>query len=743
MIMQKKLRIGVLMGGKSVEREVSLNSGRTICDHLDTAHYDVVPIFQKQTGELYILPERFVHRGKIADFEHRLSKEAQAIVWDDLQQYIDFAYIAMHGRYAEDGTMQGMLEVLNIPYCGSKVFASALGMDKLMQKYMLEAACIAVPAWRAVLLHELNELELLESEHARGQWCAEKTAGLAYPVIVKPHQEGSSFGIQVAQNVQELSDAIVQAAYVMPERPQAVLIEELIAGMEFTSILIEDSLTGDWLALPATEVIPEKTIFTYEEKYMPGRATKYTPARCSQEIMEKIQATCIRVAQVLEMRTIARIDGFVTRDQKIVIIDPNTFSGTAPSSFAFLQAAQHNMSHTQFINHLIVTELRHYHMQSHMKNLPVNHKEQCSKIRVAVLMGGPSAEKEISLESGRNITYKLSPHKYEAIPLFIDSAMRPYKIDQKLLVCNSTHAIESALKAAQAVPVLWSDLPKIADFVFIGLHGGKGENGALQGMLEMLPIPYNGSSVLTSALCMDKVKTTKFLKSRGFDVPEGILVSRNPWSIGVTCAQLFENRVHYPLIIKPHDDGCSVLVQKAHNDAQLQDALGKIFATRDYALVEECITGTELTVGVIGNHKPQALPPSQVVAQAGILSIEEKFLPGAGENQTPAHLPQQAIAFVQRVMEDTYQALGCKGYSRIDCFYQSATESPTGKERVVIIEVNTLPGMTPATCIFHQAAELGIKPMDFIDMIVTLGFEEHATRKAHVQTDQKIDHIAP
>jgi D-alanine-D-alanine ligase len=130
----KKLRVGVFMGGKTNEREVSLNSGRTVCDHLDTTRYEAVPIFQTFAGDLYILPWRFLHRGKTTDFEHRLDVEAQAIKWDDLKNIIDFIYIATHGRFAEDGTLQGMLELLGIPYLGSKVFTSALGMDKMMQK---------------------------------------------------------------------------------------------------------------------------------------------------------------------------------------------------------------------------------------------------------------------------------------------------------------------------------------------------------------------------------------------------------------------------------------------------------------------------------------------------------------------------------------------------------------------------------------------------------------------------------
>ena len=123
------LRIGVLMGGRSIEREVSFNSGRTICDHLDSSRYTITPIFQTEDGKLYLLPWKFLHRGKISDFLHRLNTEAEVITWDVLKKRVDFVYVALHGRYGEDGILQGTLEVLGIPYLGSKVFGSALGME--------------------------------------------------------------------------------------------------------------------------------------------------------------------------------------------------------------------------------------------------------------------------------------------------------------------------------------------------------------------------------------------------------------------------------------------------------------------------------------------------------------------------------------------------------------------------------------------------------------------------------------
>src|SRR5581483_11685596 len=150
-----------------------------------------------------------------------------------------------------------------------------------------------------------------------------------------------------------------------------------------------------------------------------------------------------------------------------------------------------------------------------------------TKLRVAVLMGGNSNEKEISLDSGRNIFYKLSGNKYQTTPVFVTGQMHLYQISSAQLVYNSTKEIEQSLSPDQRIG--WSDLSSLFDFVFIGLHGGFGENGAVQGALEMLGIPYNGSSVLASALCMDKFKTTQFLQSQGFQVPQSLLVSAQQW----------------------------------------------------------------------------------------------------------------------------------------------------------------------------------------------------------------------
>jgi D-alanine--D-alanine ligase len=735
-----KLRVGVLMGGMSAEREVSFNSGRTICDHLDTTRYTIIPLFQTTVGSLYMLPWHFLHRGKISDFEHRLAGEACVITWSNLKNYIDFMYIATHGRYAEDGALQGFLEVLGIPYLGSKVGASAMRMDKIMHKNILRAHTIMVP--RSIALYPEQIADFERYKNSVLQDLADTHIG--FPCIVKPHREGSSLGIRYVFDEHELQSALEYASTIHPTTRQAVILEEVIYGMEFSCITLVDYHTQEFISLPPTEIIPESSsyFYDYEQKYMPGRGIKFTPARCTQEQMSAIQAVCIRVMQILEFTTLSRIDGFLTHDNKVVIIDPNSLSGMAPASFMFLQAAEINMSHTQVINHLIETELHTYGM---LDTLLSQEKERIyhmgtpeKKVRIAVLMGGDSHEREISLESGRNIVYKLSPCRYEVLPIFVTNAMSLYHINQRLLVRNSTKEIFDELEPSMHIS--WDDLPALVDFVFIALHGGRGENGSVQGALEMLRMPYNGSSVLASALCIDKYKTTQYLKEQGFAVPCAQLVSRKAWHADQHDVVKQITQLHaLPLIVKPHDDGCSVMVEKATTVAEVIAAIETIFNDgKTHALIEECVIGMELTVGVIGNENPQALPPSQAIARAGILSIAEKFLPGSGENQTPAPLQTTALHLVQRTMEAAYRAIGCKGYARIDCFYQNSEESPTGKERVVILEINSLPGLTPATCIFHQAAERAIKPMEFIDMIVEFGFQEH--RQSGISTSSVSSH---
>jgi D-alanine-D-alanine ligase len=329
-----------------------------VCDHIDTTRYDAIALFHSES-KIYLLPWHFLHRGKTTDFEHRLVGEAQQISWDDLRQHIDFLYIAEHGCYAEDGTLQGFLELLRIPYFGSGILASALRADKNIHKIILKNAGIEVPRYITIEPYEIDHYE----KHENNILHKLDTIVGTDSYIVKPYNEGSSLGISVANN-HNLEAALKKACSIEHGKKKRVIVEEKIIGMEFTCIVLTNNVTGEFFALPPTESLTDPAVgfFDYEQKYMPGRGIKRTPARCSEKIMERIQETCIKVMHVLGFTIMSRIDGFVTPEGKIVIIDPNTFSGMAPSSYIFNQAAEIDMSPSQVISHLLTTALQQYNL---------------------------------------------------------------------------------------------------------------------------------------------------------------------------------------------------------------------------------------------------------------------------------------------------------------------------------------------------------------------------------------------
>jgi D-alanine-D-alanine ligase len=344
-----------------------------------------------------------------------------------------------------------------------------------------------------------------------------------------------------------------------------------------------------------------------------------------------------------------------------------------------------------------------------------------TKLRVGVILGGMSSEKEISLESGRNIYFNLDPQKYEGVPIFLDSNGGFWVIPLQLLVQNTTVDITERLER-EATRIPYEEMGSVADFVYIGLHGKYGEDGCLQGLLELVRIPYSGSGVMASAIGMDKDMQRRLLSAAGLNVPKYLTVSEREWEEEAeeTLSRV-EEYLCYPCVVKPTREGCSTGLSVVHQAGGMGVALEEAFRWDTTALVEEALVGMEITCAVMGNRELTALPPTETVRKGDFLTVEEKFLPGEGENITPARLPQETIQKVQEVMVRAYRALGLKGYARMDGFVIDG--------EVIVTESNTLPGMTPSTCIFHQAAEAGMSPMEFIDKIIELSLEAHARKK--------------
>ena len=340
-----KLRVGILFGGMSSEREVSLNSGRNVYDNMDREHYEPVPIFMDPGGCLWVLPWQLISQNTTTDIAERLATEAEPIAYEGLRNRIDFAFIALHGKYGDDGCIQGLLELQRIPYTGPGILASAIGMDKDIQQKILRAEGLGVPRSTTVEQRHWQE----DPEAVRQRLVGE----FGLPLVTKPVREGSSIGVTVVRKPGDL-DAAMAAAL---QWDRTVLVEEFLDGTEFSCIVLEDE--GEPRPLSLTEIHPQSEFFTYDDKYMPGRCRKFTPPKTiPRDIAETIKADVVRAYKALGFRCYGRIDGFVLKDGRVLITDPNSSSGMAPSSFFFEQAAEQGMLPGMIVSKLIEIGMR-------------------------------------------------------------------------------------------------------------------------------------------------------------------------------------------------------------------------------------------------------------------------------------------------------------------------------------------------------------------------------------------------
>lgn len=302
----RKLRVALLAGGKSAEREVSLKSGEQVYQALDKERYDVF---------------RYDPRDDLA----RLAQEAEKI---------DVALIILHGRLGEDGTMQGFLELLGIPYQGSGVLGSALAMNKILSKQLYIKAGLPVAPYAIVdKFGTLNVEEILEN--------------LGLPLVVKPEHEGSSIGLSIVHEDNQLTAALEQGW----QYDRLCLLEKYIDGKEITgAVLGNDSLQ----ALPLVEIIPGKEyeFFDYNAKYLPGATKEICPARISPELATKAQEIATSAHQVLHCRGYSRTDMIVS-DDGIFVLETNTIPGMTQTSLFPQAAAAAGISFSALLDRLI------------------------------------------------------------------------------------------------------------------------------------------------------------------------------------------------------------------------------------------------------------------------------------------------------------------------------------------------------------------------------------------------------
>lgn len=797
------------------------------------------------------------------EWENLIAEVGQKLDPSDFKKHIDFAFLSLHGPYGEDGNIQGILEWNGIPFSGAGILPSAIGISKIAQRQFLQQAGFDGPKSHILKKSDWNnqpheniynslktelglplvikaphqgssigvsilsddnieefeklvqksffELEILKSDW--NEYSQEDKIGFIAKLV--DIREGIGLPVIIEEELiytpDELLDFLNNTFAEQKESiklkaidsENALLIESFIEGKEFSCIVIQDENERP-IALPPTEIRKGKDVFDYRSKYLPGISRKITPIDAPQDIIEKIRTQCAALFKALQIDVYARIDGFITKEGKVFLNDPNTTSGMLPSSFFFHQAAEIGLNPSQFLSYIIRTSLKarlttgknHFELEKMIKQLDSAleglKKEAQEKINVGVIMGGFSTERHISVESGRNIYEKLaSSEKYLPIPIFLsgnEEKHELYVLPVNIMLKDNADDIKEKVQNYEIHPIIsqikfesneisekysgigntklqkisYSDLPNLIGVAFIALHGRPGEDGAVQTELEKLNIPYNGSDVESSRITINKYDTNEILKNAGISVADHLLIYEDKWHSNKNAEmEAIEKQLNYPLIAKPADDGCSSAVKKIKNRAELEAFAGMMFRPqaefiedlanilklkkneefpqKNFFLLEELIEKKdakhflEITGGLLTHFKEdgsieyEIFEPSEALAGGEVLSLEEKFLAGEGQNITPARYTPEAKNYkkvaeqVKATLKKTAEVLDITGYARIDAFVRVYEDLSV---ETIIIEVNSLPGMTPATCIFHQTAINGYKPYDFIDKILSFGTEK-------------------
>ena len=319
------------------------------------------------------------------------------------------------------------------------------------------------------------------------------------------------------------------------------------------------------------------------------------------------------------------------------------------------------------------------------------------KTRVAVIYGGRTGEHEVSVRSAKAILAGLDPAKYEKTEYFIAK-------DGKW----SPHPIRPEPGAHRDV-----------DVVFPVLHGTFGEDGTVQGLLELADLPYVGAGVMASAIAMDKEMMKRVCKERLLPIVDYVVLHRGCGSVAESCA-----RLPFPLFVKPANLGSSVGISKARNPEELERAV-RLAEQFDYkVIVERGIPGRELECSVLGNESPIASLPCEILPSREFYDYEDKYLLDQAKTQVPADLEPEATAELRRLAIECYRAVECEGMARVDFFLEN------GSGQLYINEINTIPGFTSISMYPKMWEHSGIPFTDLLDRLIVLAFDRHARKKA-------------
>lgn len=367
------------------------------------------------------------------------------------------------------------------------------------------------------------------------------------------------------------------------------------------------------------------------------------------------------------------------------------------------------------------------------------------KLRVGVIFGGRSGEHEVSLLSASGILSAIDQEKYEIVPIGITKAGRwlPPAQARALLTGETPSAAQDVETGGSRTALIVDprggslitfaqshDLDKDTaaelplDVVFPVLHGPYGEDGTVQGFLELANVPYVGAGVLGSALGMDKVKMKEMLRYHGLPVTDWVALRRRRWREARQVVLGEASRFGFPCFVKPASLGSSVGVSKAHDADELPGAIAEAFRHDEKVLVEAFIDAREIEVAILGNSQPEASVPGEIVPSNEFYDYRAKYVDGKSELHIPAPLSPGLAARVRAMAVEAFVALECSGLARVDCFLQRGTDE------LLVNEINTLPGFTPISMYPKLWEASGVSYSALIDRLLQLAIERWQERNS-------------
>jgi len=329
-MLESKPKVALLVGGTSPEREVSKMSGKGVLGALKTLQYPTIiidPAYglnQPKDEEKYFLEK---------DLAEISNRNCIAAINSDLLDNVDVVFSALHGKWAEDGTIQSLLELRGLKYAGSKVLASALAMDKEMSKVIFRQAGVQTPDWFTVKYRSFEPMLIADQIKQE----------IGFPCIIKPNDQGSTVGLKLAKDESEVEEGIIIAQ----QYSSKVLVEKYIPGREITvSILINESL-------PVLEIVPKSGLYDYKSKYTSGMSEYIVPAKIQEEVAKKAQQQALTAFHSLGCEGYARVDFRLSNENELFCLEVNTLPGLTPLSLVPKAAKAVGISFEELIRRII------------------------------------------------------------------------------------------------------------------------------------------------------------------------------------------------------------------------------------------------------------------------------------------------------------------------------------------------------------------------------------------------------